>query len=262
MSNTGRDLREGESASGSVSTVTRFGSRIRRPVGPWTPAVHALLQHLSAKGYPHSPRVWGCSQEFEELDYLEGEVALRPWPPCLLKDSGIIAIGEALNAYHRAAANFIPPTNSVWRDPNKCWAPGQIIRHGDLGPWNMVWRENQLVGFIDWDMAEPGDAIEDIAQIAWHCVPLRNSDICQHCGVVPGEEQAHRFSLLCEVCHVSRTEVLKVLRELQQQEIERTLYLASAGTQPWVGFHLRGDVASIDSDTKWLAEFSAMGCWR
>jgi hypothetical protein len=257
MSNTGRDLREGESASGSVSTVTRFGTRIRRPVGPWTPAVHALLQHLSTKDYLHSPRVRESTQEFEELDYLEGAVALRPWPPCLLKDSGLIAIGEALNAYHHAVADFIPPPNAVWRDPDRRWSTGQIIRHGDLGPWNMVWREDQLVGFIDWDMVEPGDALEDIAQIAWHSVPLRTPELCQHCGVVPGKEQVHRFSLLCEVCHVSRMDALEVLREFQHREIERTLHLAAGGIEPWVGFHLRGDVASIDSDVKWLAEFSA-----
>src|SRR5437879_2964164 len=39
--------------------VVRVGATMRRPVGPWTPAVHALLNHLHAVGFDGAPRVLG-----------------------------------------------------------------------------------------------------------------------------------------------------------------------------------------------------------
>jgi Ser/Thr protein kinase RdoA (MazF antagonist) len=60
--------------------------------------------------------------------------------------------------------------------------PGQK-RHGDLGPWNMVWASGTLVGLIDWDFAEPGLAIDDVAQAAWNCVPLRPESVCEAAGI-------------------------------------------------------------------------------
>lgn len=256
MRNVKRQLHDGESGAGSVSTVTRQGDTIRRPSGPWTSAVHALLHHLATKGYGYSPRVLGADQHFETLTYIEGEVGLRPWPRCLLNDSGIEAIGIAIREYHQAVSDFVPPPGSVWRCPEPQWAPGMILRHGDLGSWNMVWRDGQLVGIIDWDMAEPGFKIDDIAQIAWHCVPLARPQVCHCCGIAPGASQTRRFSMLCEICGVSSGDVIRALRSLQMTEAERTLRLGRIGVEPWSTFHTRGDVLTIDSDNRWLSEYS------
>jgi hypothetical protein len=38
----------GEQAGGGLTPVVRVGETIRRAAGPWTPAVHALLDHLAA----------------------------------------------------------------------------------------------------------------------------------------------------------------------------------------------------------------------
>ncbi|MDQ3789736.1 MAG: aminoglycoside phosphotransferase family protein, partial [Actinomycetota bacterium] len=39
-------IEDGATDRGSVTTVRRVGETIRRPVGEWTPAVHAVLTHL------------------------------------------------------------------------------------------------------------------------------------------------------------------------------------------------------------------------
>ena len=44
---------------GNVSTVSRIGDTVRRNAGPWTPAVHALLNHLERVGFTGSPRAFG-----------------------------------------------------------------------------------------------------------------------------------------------------------------------------------------------------------
>ena len=251
-----RQLQDGETGVGSVSTVNRSGSTVRRPCGPWTPTVHALLRHLAAKGYHYSPRVIGLEAEGETLEYLEGEVALRPWPSCLLEDSGIAAIGVAICEYHEAVADFVPPPSAVWRDPEKKWKPGMIVRHGDLGPWNMVWKEGRLAGIIDWDMAEPGDRIDDIAQIAWYGVPLRPPLTCLEAGIQPGPAQPRRLSILCDVCKVGRSEVIAALKRLLAAEADRTERLGSQGIKPWATFRRRGDVYSIDHEAAWLHEWA------
>jgi aminoglycoside phosphotransferase (APT) family kinase protein len=40
---------------------------------------------------------------------------------------------------------------------------GEVICHGDFGPWNLVWRDAMPVGLIDFDFAHPGDLSEDVA---------------------------------------------------------------------------------------------------
>jgi aminoglycoside phosphotransferase (APT) family kinase protein len=57
-----------------------------------------------------------------------------------------------------------------------------IIRHGDLGPWNSIWTGSTLNGLIDWDFAEPGNPLADVAQLASRIVPLRGDDHWEKAG--------------------------------------------------------------------------------
>jgi len=50
--------------------------------------------------------------------------------------------------------------------------PGEVVSHGDLGPWNAVYRDGIPVGFIDWDSAGPVDPVADLAAAAWTFVLL------------------------------------------------------------------------------------------
>ena len=64
-----------ELPGGNVGGAVRIGDTVRRPTGPWTPAVHALLAHLHAAGLRAVPRVHGVDARGREvLDYLPGEV--------------------------------------------------------------------------------------------------------------------------------------------------------------------------------------------
>src|SRR5689334_21504921 len=65
-----------------TSGLVRHGDRVRRPTGPWSPAVHEYLRHLDSAGFEGSPRVLATGDGWEELTYIEGEVAFDPdWQP-------------------------------------------------------------------------------------------------------------------------------------------------------------------------------------
>jgi hypothetical protein len=58
--------------------VVRVGDTVRRPAGPWTPAVHALLDHLHQVGFEGAPRALGVDERGREiLTFVPGVVA---WP--------------------------------------------------------------------------------------------------------------------------------------------------------------------------------------
>lgn len=57
--------------------IVRDGTTVRRPAGPWTPAVHALLNHLQNVGFEHVPRVVGMDGEFEIVTFLAGDTPAK-----------------------------------------------------------------------------------------------------------------------------------------------------------------------------------------
>jgi len=50
------------SGGNATGGVVRKGQTVRRPAGPWTPAVHALLAHLHAAGFAGAPRRWASTR--------------------------------------------------------------------------------------------------------------------------------------------------------------------------------------------------------
>jgi hypothetical protein len=55
--------------------VVRVGNTVRRPVGPWTDAVDALLLHLERHGFRGAPRLLGRDDQNRQiLEYVPGEL--------------------------------------------------------------------------------------------------------------------------------------------------------------------------------------------
>jgi hypothetical protein len=246
-------IEDGEQATGAVTTVVRVGETIRRPTGVWTPAVHALLEHLERAGFRGAPRPRGIDEQGREvLTLVPGEVAMRPWPTVLVSGDGLWQLARWLRDYHDAVADFVPPAEAGWIVPHATWQPGQIVRHGDLGPWNSVWRAENLTGFIDWDFAEPGEALDDVAQLAWNAVPLRGPEIMQAAGLAEGCDLRARVNTLCQAYGVAASATLDALERLIAREISRLQVLGSAGVEPWSSFRDRGDEASLGQELGWL----------
>ncbi|MFP8902866.1 phosphotransferase enzyme family protein [Streptomyces atacamensis] len=158
---------------GNVSAgIARVGDTVRRPAGPWTPAVHALLDHLHRAGFRGAPRPLGVDDRGREvLTYLPGRTV---WPDhfsLLDPVRGLERVARLIREFHDAVADFVPPPGARWR--RLIPAEGhEIVAHHDLAPWNLVFDGDRGWAFIDWDGAAPGSRLEDLAYAAHGFVPL------------------------------------------------------------------------------------------
>jgi len=242
---------------GFVSSPVKIGNTVHRQTGTWTYAIHALLNFLQANNFAYSQKVLGFDEQGREiLEFLPGEAATRPWPPQLLEDGGLVQAATMLKRYHALVKEFRPPENAEWRIGKVPLKHGQIIRHGDLGPWNMLWQDDELTGLIDWDFAEPGKAITDLAQMAYYCVPLRGEEGWQEAGFIERPDLLHRFNVVCETYgQFMANEVLDELQNWLYEELRRVRELGGEKKlEPWASFFQRGDDAEILKDLAWLKE--------
>lgn len=246
-------LQDGETGTGSVNQVQRIGSTIHRPTYEWTSTVDHLLMHLHQKGLPEIGAPLGLHTDGKSIyTYLPGSAALRPWPAIIKTTKGLESLCAFLLRYHEAQMDYQSPENSIWYIPEDHLQIGNIIRHGDFGPWNTLWQDGQLSGVIDWDFAEPGTAIQDFAQLAWYTVPLRGESGWQEAGFEKQPDYKARLLAICETCGVQLEELIAAVIDLQNLEMERLLSLGIKGVFPWSIFYERGDLLETQQEQAWL----------
>lgn len=152
--------------AGNVGGVLRVGDTVRRPVGPWTPAVHALLAYLAPR-LPLVPRVLGFDDLGREvLGFLPGQVV--DIDADRLSEAQIVSLVSWTRLFHAAVADFSHP--GPWR-----YFPvpqPTLVGHNDIAPYNACFDGDRLVGVFDWDLAGPTTPLQELAFIAWNCVPL------------------------------------------------------------------------------------------
>ncbi|WP_041939392.1 MULTISPECIES: phosphotransferase enzyme family protein [Frankia] len=161
---------EEEPLPGNVTIgVVRVGGTVRRPVGPWTDAVDALLEYLHAVGFAGAPRPLGRDgQGRQVVEYIPGEVGAAAGTYSAVE---LVSIGRMLADLHRALAGFVPPAGAVW---NRIIPPDSedVVCHNDVAPWNLV-RSARGWTLIDWDGAAPSSRLWDLAYAAQAMAGLR-----------------------------------------------------------------------------------------
>jgi hypothetical protein len=184
-----------------LTEVQRVGNTIRRATGPWTPAVHALLQHLEAVGFDAAPRVLGIDEQGREvLTFVEGEETT--W-----SDDELAVAGRLVRRYHDAVASFMPPPGTSWQALVGTPAEHEVVCHNDLSPWNTVYRDGAPVTFLDWDLAAPGPRLWDVAWAIYRYVPLFDDDSCRRLGI-PVQQRAPRVGIFCDAYGLEERERL------------------------------------------------------
>lgn len=230
--------------------VVRVGDTVRRPAGPWTPAVHALLDHLNAVGFAGAPRPLGLDERGREvLSFVSGVVA---WPDhfhLLRPDDQLRRVARLIRDFHDAVAEFVPPADARWQALIP--ADGaEIIAHHDLAPWNLIVNEGQWA-FIDWDVAAPGTRLWDLAYAIHGFVPLTANPTYQ-C-----EDAGHRLRLFADVYGLTQSQRRQIIPMLASRTEAMHTFLAeqsAQGTQPWARLWREGHGDAWRGDTEYIAE--------
>jgi len=187
-------------AGGRTVGAVRVADAVHRTAQPWTRSVHAVLRHLEASGFAGAPRVLGFDEQGREmLSYLEGETVgeQRPWPAWVRSESALRQVGRWLRRLHDTTATFVPPDDAVWF-VGQAWRPGLVIGHHDAAPFNAVWCDGNLVGFIDWDSAGPASREMDLAYVALSWVPLWPMEVAADLGYPASDDRAGRLRVLLD----------------------------------------------------------------
>ena len=218
--------------------TVRVGNTVRKPSGPWTHTVHALLEHLVARGFP-APKPLGIDErEREVLGFIEGEATIWPWPEFFKQAKAVEHAGKTLRRYHEAVADFVPPVGAVWQDcDHSIPSAGEIICHGDFGPYNLIWRDEKIVGVVDWEFARPAPAIRDIAYSVWMTAPLRTSEDRDLMGFDAAPHARERVAAFASGYGVSdRRALLEAVLTLQLEYRNKIEAYGAAGKEPWKTF--------------------------
>jgi hypothetical protein len=161
--------------------VVRVGDTVRRPVGPHSPLVHALLTHLESVGFEGAPRFLGIDGSGREvLSYIDGEVAGRPRPLWIADETRLASVGRLVRAYDDAAASFTPPPDALVDTapaepagiPPAPAYPPELIGHVDITPENVVFRHGQAYALIDFDLAKPATRADEMFNAMLWWAPL------------------------------------------------------------------------------------------
>lgn len=228
---------------------------MRRSQGPWSHSVHSLLAYLEDVGFEPAPRYLGIDTEGREmLSLIEGTTCFRPWVPALREEAGLASLARVLRQYHDAVGGF-RPDSETWNFEQRSLRPGEVIRHGDVGPWNTIWRDGQPVGLVDWDQAGPGRPIDDVAQLAWYGVPLRDDDHCDECGFESPPDRKRRLVVLCQAYGAFQPEeVVEAVLNLMAFEEREMVTKGNQSMEPWATLAREGQESLIAANRMWLED--------
>ena len=245
---------------GNTGGAVRVGDTARRTAGPWTPAVHALLAYLASRDFAGSPRPLGLDgQGREVVTFLPGETvgSRRPWPGWAHDVGTLVQVARWLRGYHQAVADFVPPAGARWRMTGD-WAPGLVIGHNDAAPYNAVWRDGRLAGFIDWDFAGPVSPGWDVAYAAFSWVPLHARHVVAREGFTDfGSRPARLRVLLAEYGWTGATgEFLGIVRARICAHAAGVRSLAASGDPLFTRLAALGVANDLDTALAELDEFA------
>ena len=157
-------------AGSTMTEVARRGDQVLREAGPWTATIQRLLAHLRDQGLDWVPEPQGWTKDGREaLSYLKGKVPTYPLPPWVYSDATLKRAAKWLRRLHDATEGYDDP-DAHWRMASH--QPAEVICHNDFAPYNMVFRDQELVGVIDWDFAAPGPRLWDLGYLCYRTVPL------------------------------------------------------------------------------------------
>jgi len=234
-----------------ATRVQRIGGTVRRPIAFWSPAVHDLLRYLERTGFP-APKLLDSNNRCEVLTWLEGESGPDGWAK-IVPEAGLRRWARFLRRYHDAVAGYRPRPGAEWSSGPRACGAGEIICHGDFGPWNTVWQGHEVAGLIDWDMARPAAPIFDVAYALEYAAPFRDDQECIRWLRYPEPpDRRRRIEVFCEAYGMPVPDDV-IARVAQQQRMTEATFVALGrrGIEPQATWLSEGHLAEIRARIRW-----------
>ncbi|MDQ1574298.1 MAG: hypothetical protein QOH44_1857 [Actinomycetota bacterium] len=161
-------------AGGDVTEgVVRVGDTVRRPVSRASESVRRVLEHLESVEFEGAPRFHGIDvKDRDILDFIDGEVAGRPWPAWVADPEHIASVARLVRAFDDAMEPLgVPPWANglrqadIPRIPDSIAGAPTLIAHLDVTPENVVFRAGRAAALIDFDMIRPATRAEEVANL-------------------------------------------------------------------------------------------------
>jgi hypothetical protein len=242
---------------GNITTgVVRVGNTVRRPVGHWSPLVHAVLRHLEAEGFSGAPQLLGTDERGREVLTFCPGVAMPDAPEIVGDDEGLARMARLARAFHRAVASFQVPAGATWWAGSVDPAGGDQLLHGDLGPWNVIVGPDGWT-IIDWDAVSPGRLEWELAYMLHTFVPLWPES-----GLSDGEV-VHRVGVFAEAYGLSSASLTTALDLVPARCLKVAASLraeAAKGDAAFVRLLEDGHASSWTSAGNYVS--SRIGSWR
>jgi hypothetical protein len=240
----------------NAGRVTRRGDVVRRPAPRHAAALHTYFTALRDAGFDGVPLPLRLGDDgYEEFGFVEGEVALTPYPAWALAEETLAEAARLLRRLHDASAREPLPRHADW--PTEFADPegGTVLCHNDFCPENVVFRDGRAVAVLDFDFAAPGRPLWDLAFAAWYWVPTVPPRTAEVEGM-PGLDPARRLRILADAYGLDAADrgplldLLPVLLEQSRRFVEARV---AAGDPVFTRLDAARDPRRWDACLAWLA---------
>ncbi len=177
---------------GNMNLPLKRGNLVYKDAHGASETIHRLLCHVRGRGLSWLPESYGIREGKHILSYIRGEVpADTPdwlWTGELLREGA-----RRLRQWHDATEDF-SLEGATWLLEND--EPREVVCHSDFAPYNIVFRDHEFEGLIDFDLCCPGSRLWDISYALYRFVPLLpESDLGRgfETSPLPGEGKIQRM---------------------------------------------------------------------
>ncbi len=246
-------VREIDLTTNAAHPIVRIGDRVHRPAGFWSEANQQLLTHLAKLGFNAAPRPYGFDEVGREVvGFVEGDSGAVGWYR-IHSEQGLRKYAALLRDYHRAVKNFKPTGGVEFSNGSTRVMGGQVVCHGDFGPWNLVWDEEGPIGILDWDLAHPADPLFDVLYAVEYSAPYRDDQAAldfHHFDEAP--DRRRRIEVFFDEYGIAVPENIHVLVAAMQRGVgDQVRYLASRGSKFQQALVNDGDLEIIENRAQW-----------
>lgn len=253
-----------ELVGGREGKIFKIGNLVSRPLNPWTPTIHAYLNHLHNQGIDFVPKPYSIDHKtgIEQVSFVEGEVCNYPLNSAFASETALISAAKLLRKMHDASVSFLNQLNGDERWMLPAYNQPEIICYADYAPYNVVVKNQQVVGIIDFDTCHPNTRIWDIAYAIYRWAPINRPDADDIFGT-PAQHiiRAKQFCDAYGMDANTRHQVVPIMVKRLQKMVDYIITEAEKGNEDFIknmrdGHHMHylKDIDYITANAKTIAD--------